>query len=304
MRDAVSAKLMLAQEEDRAARELLNELISTPPPIEAAPLRAAVVRSTDEQRELAFAPFLLRTWLDRALQQVEWLLVLATVAFFAYWLIDGYGRDWWHAQQAQQVASAPSAFSSAGEAARAAPQDAGAPAMLRSAALPYTTPAMERAPELDDVFVPGQRVVPLEQPRDPRPNRLLIPAIAVDTPVVEVGVVDGAWQVADYAAGFHQGSALPGDTGNTVMAGHAGLRGAVFKDLGRLAPGDPISVETGGWRYSYRVREITSVLPTQVEVMAPTTTPVLTLITCTAWDTQRLIVVADLVDARPLSSGQ
>jgi sortase A len=302
MEPSVSARLHMAKDEDRAARELLHELISTPPALEEPPLRASVVRSTDEQRELALAPFLLRTWLDRALQQVEWLLVLATVAFFAYWLIDGYGRDWWYEQQAQAQLPVPAAPQARGAA--AAPPSTGSAAVLRGAALPYTTPAMEQAPDLADVFVPGQRSVALEQPGDPQPRRLLIPAISLDTPVVEVGVVDGVWQVADYAAGFHQGSALPGDSGNAVMAGHAGLRGAVFKDLGALKAGDQITVETGGWRYGYRVRESKSVLPTQIEVMAPTPTAVLTLITCTAWDTQRLIVVADLVDARPLSPGQ
>ena len=120
-------------------------------------------------------------------------------------------------------------------------------------------------------------------------------------PVYEVFQRDDGWEVAEYAAGFHNGTALPGTVGNSVFSGHAGLRGAVFKDLGRLKPGDDVIVETGGWRYVYRVRGSLSVWPNQIEVMDQTPTPVLTLITCTNWDTQRLVVVADLVDARPLS---
>jgi sortase A len=89
--------------------------------------------------------------------------------------------------------------------------------------------------------------------------------------------------------------------GNTVMAGHAGIRGSVFRDLGQLQIGDAILVEAGGWQYGYRVRAVERVGPLQVEVMAPTPTAVLTLITCTAWDTQRLIVIADLVESRPLT---
>jgi sortase A len=117
--------------------------------------------------------------------------------------------------------------------------------------------------------------------------------------VKEVFVVDGAWQVADYAAGYLNGTGLPGETGNTVLAGHAGLRGAVFRDLGALAPGDTIFLDAAGLRYHYRVRELKSVWPNQTEVLDPTTTATLTLLTCTNWDTQRLVVVADLLESKP-----
>jgi sortase A len=121
--------------------------------------------------------------------------------------------------------------------------------------------------------------------------------------VKEVFIVDGVWEVAEYAAGYLHGTALPGnyssEGGNTVLAGHAGLRGAVFGSLGALSAGDDIYLDAGGWRYHYRVREVKSVWPTQVEVLDLTSTPVLTLLTCTNWDTQRLVVVADLVGSKP-----
>src|SRR5258706_6018452 len=105
----------------------------------------------------------------------------------------------------------------------------------------------------------------------PQPSRLLIPALSLDTAVKEVFIVDGVWRVAEYAAGYLQDTALPGDGdnggGNTVLAGHAGLRGAVFAGLGALSAGDDISLDAGGWRYHYRVRDIKSVWPTQVEVL-------------------------------------
>lgn len=283
--------------EDRAALELLAALITAPPKRGVPPLRPAALRSTDEQRELALAPFLIKTWVDRLLHNMEWLLVLATVAFFSYWLLDGYGRDWLHDRQAAKQTT-PAA---AGAVPPAAVAEAAQP--LRADALPFTTPAMEQAPALDDYLVPRRSRGVVTPAADPRPSRLQIAVLGLDTPVVEVGVVDGAWQVADYAAGYHRGSGLPGDVGNTVLAGHAGLRGGVFRDLGQLTPGDDVLLDTGNWRYRYRVRALSQVLPHQIEVMAPTPTPVLTLITCTAWDTQRLIVVADLIEARPLGPG-
>jgi sortase A len=157
-------------------------------------------------------------------------------------------------------------------------------------------PAPTRAPDyLAPAHVP---VAPVYA--DQRPERLLIPRLELVTPIKEVYLQDGVWQVADYAAGYHHGSALPGEPGNMVMAGHAGLRGAVFRSLGALRPGDDVLVDAGSWRYRYQVREQMSVWPTQVEVMASTPKPVLTLITCTAWDTKRLVVIADLVGSHPL----
>lgn len=177
--------------------------------------------------------------------------------------------------------------------------------LKRAVALPFTPAGMEHEQEVARQRNAADYLTPrtVSAPRmrvDPHPQRLLIPAIGVDTVVQEVFIADGVWQVADYAAGYHHGSALPGETGNVVMAGHAGLRGAVFRDLGTLAPGDVVLVDAGTWRHHYQVRQRLSVWPTQIEVMEPTPTPVLTLITCTAWDTQRLVVIADLIDSRPL----
>jgi len=59
-------------------------------------------------------------------------------------------------------------------------------------------------------------------------------------------------------------------------------------------------LDAAGWRYHYRVRETKSVWPNQVEVLESTPMPVLTLLTCTNWDTQRLVVVADLIDSKPI----
>jgi sortase A len=135
-----------------------------------------------------------------------------------------------------------------------------------------------------------------------QPTQLQIPAISLDTPVKEVFVVNDEWEVAEYAAGFLHATAFPGE-GNTVLAGHAGIRGAVFRDLGALNPGDDVFIDAGGWRYHYRVRETKSVWPEQVEVLDPSNTPVLTMLTCTNWDTQRLVVLADLIESKPLIGG-
>jgi len=130
---------------------------------------------------------------------------------------------------------------------------------------------------------------------DLRPTRVYAPKAGIDAPVTEVFLQDGAWGVADYAAGYLHGTGVPGD-GNMVMAGHKGIYGAVFANLERVRPGDDIWVEAAGRRFHYRVRATGNVWPSDVEVMYPTPTPTLTLLTCTNWDMQRFVVVADLID--------
>jgi sortase A len=123
----------------------------------------------------------------------------------------------------------------------------------------------------------------------------------LDDPVVEVFLQDGVWQVADYAVGYKHGTGFPGD-GNVVMAGHKGVRGSVFARLESVKVGDDVFVDTVGRRFHYRVRETGSVWPNQVSIMFPTVTPTLTLLTCTNWDLQRFVVVADLVESAPLAA--
>ncbi len=285
--------------------ELLDELLSAPLAAEGETLRPVALRSVQAQRQIALRPFLLRNWIDRILYRVERSLMLILIVWLSYWLLDGYGRDWLYmTRQANLTVAVEAAaqLQSGDQAAVGVAEDTSVsmpePSDSAAVALPYTTP--DQHPRVADYLVPQHVSVPIER-TDPRPRRLLLPTIQVDASVVEVFVQEGVWQVADYAVGYHHGSALPGTTGNTVMAGHAGLRGAVFRDLGKLQVDDMILVEAGDWQYGYRVRDIISVWPTQVEVMSPSTTPVLTLITCTAWDTKRLIVVADLVESRPLT---
>lgn len=139
-------------------------------------------------------------------------------------------------------------------------------------------------------------------PTPAEPTHLLIPSIGIDTPVVKVIPVDGVWEVAEYAAGYMYSSALAGEAGNMVMTGHLGLRGAVFLNLSALQPGADIFVDAPGWRYRYRVRGSQVVWPNQIEVLFPEETTTLTLITCTNWDTQRLVVKADLLGWEPFAA--
>ena len=284
--------------ENQDPGDLLQELLLAPVPAEHELFRSAQLRTAAEQRRVALSPFLLRTWLDTTLLIVERGLVVAAVAVFGFWLADGPVRDMAYTWQHGDVRRA-------GAMPTAVVREPRLNAPISAPTLPFTTPDMAlpalSGGKAEHDFLAPQPLAARPALAEQRPLRLRIDRIGVDSPVTEVFIDGATWQVADYAAGYHHGTALPGSPGNTVMAGHAGLRGAVFRDLPALTYGDEVVIETGDWRYSYRVREVKSVWPTQTEVMDSTPTPVLTLITCTNWDTQRLVVVADLVDARPLS---
>ncbi len=180
------------------------------------------------------------------------------------------------------------------------------PAAREEASAPLPAPAGGDAGQSEAAVAEYPLVEHLSAiPRPELPVRLVIPAIALDTRVVEVGIVveDGrpVWETAAFAVGYHRGTALPGEKGNTVMAGHISSpvshKGDVFRRLPELRIGDRIDVYTAERRVTYEVTEIRVVGPTAVEVMDPTPDATLTLITCypDRVYTKRLVVVAKLV---------
>jgi sortase A len=144
------------------------------------------------------------------------------------------------------------------------------------------------------------------------PSRLLIPSIKADVAVVELGwstkkdangAIFSEWDVADYAAGWHKNSSLPGEPGNIVLSGHNNIKGAVFRELDQLKRGDKIQLVAGGIEYDYTVDEVLIVpekyasaeqRAANVRYIQETTDDRLTLVSC--WprndNTHRIIVIA------------
>ncbi len=218
---------------------------------------------------------------------VDTLIVVALVLFIlavGFWLYDTYIRPL--LRNTGEVEAQGSITQWSGQGYLSPPRE------WPSAPLPFVpyTETQSTALPVQNPYV----LVPSPAPGTLQPTRLVIPAIELDTPVKEVTIENGVWQVAEYAAGYHRGTARPGTIGNTVMSGHKGLYGGVFARLEELAPGDEVLLYAGPHLYRYIVEEKKSVWPHQVEVMAQTARPILTLITCTAYDTQRLIVIARL----------
>lgn len=132
----------------------------------------------------------------------------------------------------------------------------------------------------------------LPTPSPEQAIRIQIPAIQVDAPIVQG---DG-WEQLKKGVGQHLGSANPGKVGNMVLSAHNDIFGEIFRDLDRLRPGDLIIIHTNQRTYTYIVIETKIVAPTAVEVMAPTSQPTVTLISCYPYlvDNQRIVVIARL----------
>jgi sortase A len=122
-----------------------------------------------------------------------------------------------------------------------------------------------------------------------------IPKIGVKKAVVEgVGVED-----LKEGPGHYPETPLPGQRGNSAIAGHRTTYGAPFYDVNELQAGDPIFVTTAAGRFRYDVTEQLIVDPSDVYVLDPTPDDRLTLTTCNPRFSaaERLIVVAKLVTA-------
>lgn len=120
-----------------------------------------------------------------------------------------------------------------------------------------------------------------------------IPKISVEKAVVEgVGVPE-----LKKGPGHYPKTPLPGQPGNSAIAGHRTTYGAPFYRLDEMVNGDKIFVTTRQGRFEYRVTEKKVVLPKAVEVLDNTEDNRLTLTTCEPRFSaaKRLIIVAALI---------
>jgi sortase A len=124
-------------------------------------------------------------------------------------------------------------------------------------------------------------------------GNISIPKIGLSMMVVE-GTGESQLEMGP---GHYPGTPLPGEQGNVAIAGHRTTYLHPFYSLDALVPGDAINVITLQGIFLYHVTTSQAVSPTDVAVVAPTTTPELTLTTCNPRysASQRLVVQGTLV---------
>jgi sortase A len=144
------------------------------------------------------------------------------------------------------------------------------------------------------------------RPANPSPapggalDHLVIPKIGLNVYVVE-GVSEADLQ---RGPGHYPQTVLPGQNGNSAIAGHRTTYGAPFYSINELKIGDTVSLtDTAGRTFVYKVFQAPLVVsPSNVSVLANTPYPQLTLTTCNPRfsATSRLIVFARLTGQAPL----
>ncbi|OFT34810.1 hypothetical protein HMPREF3169_05600 [Corynebacterium sp. HMSC08C04] len=122
--------------------------------------------------------------------------------------------------------------------------------------------------------------------------RVRVPSVGIDLPVYHGTSTD----VLAHGVGHLYGTALPvgGEGNHAVLTGHTGLATlTMFDNLTHIKVGDAFTVEVMGKTMAYKVDQIETVLPDQVEALrAEEGRDLLTLVTCTPYgiNSHRLLV--------------
>lgn len=168
-------------------------------------------------------------------------------------------------------------------------------------------------------LVPENGIIPIELMPTTFEDRIRIPAINIDSRIVEpeLGVealVNGDWnaledQIRDSllkGVTHYPGTAGPGELGNYFLTGHSSnvfwqpsIYNSIFALLPRMKEGDDIFITHDQQEFHYRVTEMREVSPKNVEVLyQDTDRKMMTLMTCTPVGTllNRLVVRAELIE--------
>lgn len=155
------------------------------------------------------------------------------------------------------------------------------------------------------------------KPAFERPTHIVIPAIKIDAPVAESGIVinkqgQPEWDLPKgRVAAWHNNSALLGQPGNLVLNGHNNIEGSIFAGLYDLKPGDKVILRNKNREITYELSyykllkekdQPISVLMENAKYIEPTQDDRITLVTC--WpitnNTHRWIWVGKPIDEKIL----
>jgi len=143
--------------------------------------------------------------------------------------------------------------------------------------------------------VPATLPNPESAPADPRAAEALtqvgtieIPKIGVSKPMYE-GIT---LTTLDHGPGHWPGTAMPGQLGNVVIAGHRVSHDKPFRNIDKLVPGDDVIMTTADGRFDYKVTGTEIVYPDALWIVNQTPDYTATLFAChPAGSTRQRIVV-------------
>jgi LPXTG-site transpeptidase (sortase) family protein len=139
---------------------------------------------------------------------------------------------------------------------------------------------------------------------------LEVPVLKLKLPVVGVPMKDKSWDVNWLLnqAGWLEGTAFPGYSGNSVLTSHVTLsygQAGPFANLHKLKAGDKIFVHAFGDLYIYEVKSVKKLAATDASILKHEDKSWLTLVTCADYNEKagtylkRLVVKAVLISTQP-----
>lgn len=175
-----------------------------------------------------------------------------------------------------------------------------APAPLLSV-LPGGNASLEPGPEAPNQALWSDSRIAAWQASLDRGQRTTLAVLDIPEIDLEVPVFSGAM---DRGPVWIPGTALPGEPGNVGISGH---RDGYFRSLKDVAVGQALVLRSPAGESRYRIDDIRIVDPIDVEVLDPTDTPTITLVTCYPFyylgpAPQRFIVRARLEEPANLAS--
>ena len=150
-----------------------------------------------------------------------------------------------------------------------------APAVVEAVALPrpISAPADARGAESSNAL-----------------GTIAIPAIGLSMTMLE-GI---RLTTLDQGPGHWPGTALPGQVGNVVVAGHRTSHSKPFRHLDALSPGDEVIFSMPNGQFTYHVVSTEIVLPSQVDIINQTSAKTATLFACNPPGSTRERIVVHL----------
>ena len=146
------------------------------------------------------------------------------------------------------------------------------------------------------------RARPVDVPADPYAREPIVELGTLEIPRLGVRqrLMHGVTlRNIDLGPSHWPGTAMAGEAGNMVVAGHRVTNSRPFRNIDQLEAGDQILVTTGGQQATYPVASKFVVTPDRTDIADPTDTPMLTMFACHPPGSARLryVVRADLVAA-------
>lgn len=124
------------------------------------------------------------------------------------------------------------------------------------------------------------------------PIKLEIPSQNITLPIFPAQISNNHWETTDKGVSYVISSAIPGETGNSILYGHNFTN--ILGSLPNVKPGEKIIITfTNGVKRTFTTDKTAIVSPSDGSVLDATKEKTLTIYTCTGFlDTKRFVVKA------------